>query len=202
MDQRSSFAARTNDWETPLTALSWSLCTLSRSLKAGLDVLFVLIMHLPGKVCSYVFVVLRRIQSLPHKISKYRLYHLKCNPTTITYCGTKMKLEAGPPRVILSPNLPRDNWVKVSVVTRPLLAPFAQICTGMNVVYLVPMSPPQASILNQMNPIDAIQPCLRIVHVFAHMFGRVFIQSIWRFVAFYVAIVKRPGFESQLSYLE
>jgi hypothetical protein len=25
------------------------------------------------------------------------VYHLKCNPTTITYCGTKMKLGAGPP---------------------------------------------------------------------------------------------------------
>jgi hypothetical protein len=27
----------------------------------------------------------------------YRVYHLKSNPTTITYCGTKIKSEAGPP---------------------------------------------------------------------------------------------------------
>jgi hypothetical protein len=37
-----------------------------------------------------------------------------------------MKSKAGPPRVIDSPNLPRDIRVKVTLVTRPLLKPFAQ----------------------------------------------------------------------------
>jgi hypothetical protein len=44
-----------------------------------------------------------------------RVYHLKRNPTKITLCGTKIKPEAGPPRVIDSPNLPRDMWVKVTL---------------------------------------------------------------------------------------
>jgi hypothetical protein len=29
--------------------------------------------------------------------TKYRVHHLKSNPTTITYYGIKMKSEAGPP---------------------------------------------------------------------------------------------------------
>jgi hypothetical protein len=49
------------------------------------------------------------------------MYHLKRNPTTITYCGTKIKSEAGPPRVTDSPNLPR-----VTLVARPLLTPVAR----------------------------------------------------------------------------
>jgi hypothetical protein len=28
--------------------------------------------------------------------SIYNMYHLKRNPKTVTYCGTKMKLETGP----------------------------------------------------------------------------------------------------------
>jgi hypothetical protein len=38
----------------------------------------------------------------------YRVYHLKCNPTTVTYCGTKMNSEAGPPSC---------NWLPVSPMT-------------------------------------------------------------------------------------
>jgi hypothetical protein len=56
----------------------------------------------------------------------YRVYHLINNPTEITYYGTKMKSEAGPPRVIDSARLSRDTRIKVTLVARPLLLPFAQ----------------------------------------------------------------------------
>jgi hypothetical protein len=48
---------------------------------------------------------------------QYGVYHLKRNPTTITYCGTRMKSEAGPP----PPKVPCDTRVKVTLVARPLL---------------------------------------------------------------------------------
>jgi hypothetical protein len=47
-----------------------------------------------------------------------RVYHLKCNPPTVTYCGTKIKSEAGPPRVIVCPHLSCDTRVKVTQVAR------------------------------------------------------------------------------------
>jgi hypothetical protein len=56
----------------------------------------------------------------------YRVYHLKCNLTTITYCCTKMKSDAGPPIVIDSLILPRGTWVKVTLVARMLLMQVAQ----------------------------------------------------------------------------
>jgi hypothetical protein len=43
--------------------------------------------------------------------------------------GTKVKSEVGPPPVIDYPNLPRDTRVKVTLVTRPLLTPVAQLRT-------------------------------------------------------------------------
>jgi hypothetical protein len=49
------------------------------------------------------------------------VYHLNRNPTTITYCGTKIKSEAGPARVNS-----RETRVKVTLVARPLLTPVAQ----------------------------------------------------------------------------
>jgi hypothetical protein len=56
-----------------------------------------------------------------------RGYHLKRNPKTVTFCGTKIKSEAGPPpcRLIDSPSLPRDTRFKVIFVARPLLTPVA-----------------------------------------------------------------------------
>jgi hypothetical protein len=54
------------------------------------------------------------------------VYYLKSNPTTITYYGTKMKSETGPPCVMDSSNLPGDTLVKVTLVARPLLTPVAQ----------------------------------------------------------------------------
>jgi hypothetical protein len=57
---------------------------------------------------------------------KYRMYHLKRNPKTVTYYGTKLKSEAGLPLVIDSPNVPHDTEVKVTLVARPLLTPVAQ----------------------------------------------------------------------------
>jgi hypothetical protein len=56
----------------------------------------------------------------------YKVYHLKRNPTRITYYGTKMKSEAGPPRILCSPNLLHDTRIKVTLVARPLLTPVAQ----------------------------------------------------------------------------
>jgi hypothetical protein len=50
----------------------------------------------------------------------YSVYHLKCNPTTITsYYGTKMKSEAGPTLF----NLPCDIRVRVTLIARPLPTP-------------------------------------------------------------------------------
>jgi hypothetical protein len=64
------------------------------------------------------------------------LYLLKLNPTTIAYYDTEMESEPGPPRVIDSPNLPRDTQVKVTLVSRPLLTPVARkSCAGVNMVY-------------------------------------------------------------------
>jgi hypothetical protein len=57
-------------------------------------------------------------------LSLYRVYHLKRNPTTITYYGTKMKSEAGPPRVIDSPNFHRDT----RVVRPPLTLVAPKLC--------------------------------------------------------------------------
>jgi hypothetical protein len=51
----------------------------------------------------------------------YRMYHLKCNPSVITYYDTKIKPEAGPPHVADSQNLPRETRIKVTLFTRPLL---------------------------------------------------------------------------------
>jgi hypothetical protein len=61
------------------------------------------------------------------------VYHLKRNPT-ITYYGTKIKSETGPPRVILSLNLPSDTRVKVTLVARPLSRQLRKSCTGVNMV--------------------------------------------------------------------
>jgi hypothetical protein len=60
----------------------------------------------------------------------YRMYFLKRSPTTITYCGTKMKSAAGPPPCnrLFQP-LPwhssQGHSVKVTLVARPLLTPAA-----------------------------------------------------------------------------
>jgi hypothetical protein len=56
----------------------------------------------------------------------FKIYYLKLSPTTITYCGTKMKSEAGPsPRNRLSQPPP---WLSSQdhLLTRPLLMPVAQ----------------------------------------------------------------------------
>jgi hypothetical protein len=58
----------------------------------------------------------------------YRMYHLKRYPT-VTYYGTKIKSDVGPPHVIHTPNLPPDTRVKVTLVARPLLTPTAQVRT-------------------------------------------------------------------------
>jgi hypothetical protein len=59
----------------------------------------------------------------------YSVYHLKRNPSTITYHGTKMKSEACPPPCNRLSQPPRDSRVKVTLVARPLLMPVAQkIC--------------------------------------------------------------------------
>jgi hypothetical protein len=51
------------------------------------------------------------------------MYHLKCNPTAVIYCCTKMKWEAGPPHVTDSSNLPLDTQIKVKLVARPVIHP-------------------------------------------------------------------------------
>jgi hypothetical protein len=40
---------------------------------------------------------------------KYRVYDLKCNPTTITYYSIKIKSKAGPPHATDSDKLPHDT---------------------------------------------------------------------------------------------
>jgi hypothetical protein len=52
----------------------------------------------------------------------YRVYHLKCSPTTITRYGIKLKSDAR----TLSPNLFRNTRVVVILAARPLLKPEAQ----------------------------------------------------------------------------
>jgi hypothetical protein len=54
------------------------------------------------------------------------MYHLKRNPRTITYYGKKWNQKQVHPRVIDSPNLPRDTRVKVTLVARTLPTPVAQ----------------------------------------------------------------------------
>jgi hypothetical protein len=44
----------------------------------------------------------------------------------MTYYDTKLKSEAGQPRVTDSPNVLRDTGVKITLVTRPLLVKAAQ----------------------------------------------------------------------------
>jgi hypothetical protein len=60
----------------------------------------------------------------------YRVYHLKLNATTIICCGSNIKSEAGPHRVIDCPNLTRVTRIKATVVTRPLFTPVAQTLCG------------------------------------------------------------------------
>jgi hypothetical protein len=60
----------------------------------------------------------------------YRMCHLKRNPTTIMYNGTKIKSEAGPPPCNRLSQPHRDTRVKVTLVARPLLTQGAQkLCT-------------------------------------------------------------------------
>jgi hypothetical protein len=59
-------------------------------------------------------------------MSQYSVYHLRCKQTTVTYDGTKMKLEVGPP--------PYNRRVKVIFVARPLVTPVAQMRVGVIMV--------------------------------------------------------------------
>jgi hypothetical protein len=59
------------------------------------------------------------------QIHKCRVYHLKRNPTTVTYNGTKIKQKHVNARIILSPNLLHNTRIKVALFARPLLTPFA-----------------------------------------------------------------------------
>jgi hypothetical protein len=68
--------------------------------------------------------------------NKYSVCHLKHNPTTITYYGTKMKSEAGPP--------PRNRLSQLPPMTldsrSPLLlgrcsSQLLRSCAGANIVY-------------------------------------------------------------------
>jgi hypothetical protein len=65
----------------------------------------------------------------------YRTYHLQRNPTTITYCNIKMKPEAGPPRVIDSPILPRDTRVKVTRLLGRCSRQLRKSCARASVMY-------------------------------------------------------------------
>jgi hypothetical protein len=57
----------------------------------------------------------------------FNLYHLKSNPTTITYYGTTMKSEADPPLCNrLSQPSPVTLEKKITLVARPLITPVAQ----------------------------------------------------------------------------
>jgi hypothetical protein len=70
-----------------------------------------------------------------HKL-KNRGVHLKRKPKTITYYGTKMKSEAGPPpRIILSPNLPRDTRIKVAWLLGRCSRQLRKRCARANMVY-------------------------------------------------------------------
>jgi len=54
------------------------------------------------------------------------MYYLKYNPSTVTYDGTKIKLDPDPSYVIDSPNLPRVTELQITIVARPLLTPVVQ----------------------------------------------------------------------------
>jgi hypothetical protein len=62
------------------------------------------------------------------------VYHLKLNPT-ITLGGTKMKSEAGSPRVIDLPDLSRDTGVMVTPVIGRCSRQLCKSCAVANVVY-------------------------------------------------------------------
>jgi hypothetical protein len=54
------------------------------------------------------------------------MYHLKRNQITITYYGMKLNQKQVHPRVIDSPNLPRDTRDNITLVAIPLLTSVAQ----------------------------------------------------------------------------
>jgi hypothetical protein len=65
------------------------------------------------------------------------MYQLKRNPTTVTYCGAKIKSEAGPPpRLIIdSPKLPVTlDWRSYSLLGR-CLGQLRRRCPGPNMLY-------------------------------------------------------------------
>jgi hypothetical protein len=71
------------------------------------------------------------------RVALYRLCYLKCNPTTDTYYDTKLKSEAGPHRVIDSPDLFRGTPAKVILVARSLLRQPHKSCADEKIVYHV-----------------------------------------------------------------
>jgi hypothetical protein len=72
------------------------------------------------------------VVTLTCRCIKYRVYHLKCHPTTIKYYGTKMKSEAGSPLPNSLVTLePRSPWL-LGRYLRQLCKSYA----GANMVYL------------------------------------------------------------------
>jgi hypothetical protein len=55
----------------------------------------------------------------------YSVYHLKCNPTTVTYWGIKWNQKQVHRRALNSFKL-HITWVKIAHVTRPLFTPVAK----------------------------------------------------------------------------
>jgi hypothetical protein len=63
------------------------------------------------------------------------VYDLKCNPTTITYCGTKIRSEVGPPPCNRLSQPPRDTRVKVTLFLGRCSLQFRKKCADANMVY-------------------------------------------------------------------
>jgi hypothetical protein len=66
---------------------------------------------------------------------KYTVHHFKWNPTKITYYGTTIKSEAGPPPYNTLSQPPHDVRVKDNLAARLLLTQTAQKFAGANMVY-------------------------------------------------------------------